>query len=65
MVKGKSVRQLDKPVHWTYSGWLSRVKGFSEDTIFNIHEEWDKKYRVEYQKYLEDNGFCQKGENQK
>jgi hypothetical protein len=64
-MKGKSVRQLDKPVHWTYSGWLSRVKGFSEDTIYNMWEGNDTLLRAEYQKYLEDNGFSQKGEDDK
>lgn len=55
-IKSKSVRKIT-PIHYTYSGWLSRVKGFSEDTIFNMHEEWVEKYRAEYRKWLVDNGF--------
>ena len=52
-----------KPVHYTYSGFLKHVKGFSEDTVFNMHPDWDKVYREEYRRYLIDNGFM--GEDEK
>ncbi len=53
---------MKKAVHYTYSGFLTIHKGFSEDTVFNMHPDWDKKYREEYRKYLVENGFVKDDE---